>query len=146
MERSNPILADYKSLLVFRNIGRELLHKLETTMCEPTYAPFFKNVLQTPANELTFTYLGFTFITRIELFFQNDRMPGQAYITTYIIQLQPYQQEQEIISYSFDLNYTVSDIFTEKDFAFHYLIDFHQQLKKHYSDEHKPFPIRIMER
>jgi len=142
MNHSNPIFADHKSLLVFRSMGRKLLQQLAIVMSDEAYASLFKNVKSLHPNELTFTYLDLPFKTRIELFFRNDKLPDHAFIATYHMPEQPFKEEQEIISYSFDLKYNVNDIFTEEDFAGHYLIDFHQHLKKYYSDEHKPFPIR----
>ena len=143
MSHPNPIFADYKSLLVFQNMGRRLLQQLAAAMNEPAYATFFKNIKSPHPNELTFTYLNLSFKTRIELFFRNDKLPDHAFIATYYIPEQPFKEEQEIVSYSFDLKYNVNDIYTEENFAGYYLIDFHQNLKKYYSDEHKPFPIKM---
>jgi len=143
MNHYNPILEDHKSLFVFRNMGLKLLQQLRSVMCEQTYSPFFKNVSTIGQNELTFTYLGQSFKTRIELLFRNDKMPDHAFIATYHIPEEKFKEEQEIVSYSFDLRYNVNDIFSQEDFADHYLIDFHQNLKKYYSDDNKPFPIKV---
>lgn len=141
MHRLNPILEDYKLLLVYRNIGIKLLQQLKAEMTAPPYAPFFKNINLTDINELYFTYLQNNFKTGIEIFFEYSKMPKTAALATYYLH-EPLAAE-EIVSYAFDLDYNVNDIYDLDTFAEHYLIDFHQNLKKSFSEHHRPFTIKL---
>jgi hypothetical protein len=139
----NPIIEDYKLLLVFRNMGLKMLQQLGTEMEGKTYNPFFKNVSFTEKNELFFSYLEHNFKTQIELFFNHSKMPKSAVIATYHLQQHSAKGPEEVISYAFDLNYNINNIYTLENFAENYLIEFHQNLKKNFSDNHMPFPINI---
>ena len=140
---TTELLNDCKKLLVFKNIGIKLLNKLKATLADSPYSGFFKNISTTDQNELLFSYLGQNFKIRIELYFNNEAIPNQAYLTTYRLPEQQLRNDEEIISYPFNLDYTVNYGFTIDDFAVNYISDFHQKLKQHYSESHKPFPIRI---
>lgn len=142
MQRLNPIIEDYKLLLVFRNVGVQLLQQLKAVMSNTTYHRFFKDLSITDQNELSFSYLHHSFKTRIEIFFNHSRLPKSAVLATYY--LYPGKSEpDEIVSYSFDVSYQVNDIYTANDFAEPYLIEFHQNLKKTFSDYHIPLAIRL---
>ena len=143
MNRLNPIVEDYKLLLVFRNIGLQLLLQLKTQMGTIPYSNFFRDITITEQNELYFSYLQQNFKTGIELYFNHSRMPKTARMTTYWLRPEQNPQNEEIISYAFDLNYGVNDIYTLDDFAEQYLIEFHQNLKKSFSEHHIPFAIRM---
>lgn len=146
MNRDNPITEDYKLLLVFRNIGLKLLQHLKEVMYRPPYNSLFKEMTVAGKSETGFSYLEHNFITGIELFFNHSRMPRSAFIATYYLHPERGKEREEIVRYSFDLDYNVNDIYTPEDFAEHYLIEFHQNLKKHFSDRHDPFPIRISDK
>lgn len=141
MPRFNPILEDYKLLVVYRNIGSKLLLQLKVVMSAPPYAAYFKSLNLTDTNELYFTYLHYRFKTALEAFFDYSKMPKTAVLTTY--QLREPLEPEEIVSYSFDLDYNVNTIYTLETFAEHYLIDFHQNLKKSFSENHVPFAIKL---
>ena len=143
MNHLNPIVEDYKLMLVFKNIGLQLLQQLKTQMGAPPYNNFFRDFTVTEHNELNFSYLQQNFTTGIELFFNHNRMPKTALIATYWLRPGNAAKSEEIISYAFDLNYQVNDIYTLSDFAEHYLIEFHQNLKKSFSEHHIPFAIRM---
>ena len=142
MNRLNPITEDYKLLLVFRNMGIKVLQQLRAVMQEPAYVPLFKNLALTEQNELSFSYLDYNFKTTIELYFNHSKMPKSALLTTYYYPGNTKNRE-EIVRYSFDLDYRINDIYTLDDFAEYYLIEFHQNLKKSFSDNHDPFAVRI---
>ena len=146
MNRENPITEDYKLLLVFRNIGAKLLQRLKEVMYRPPYGSLFKETAVAGKGETGFSYLDHNFITGIELFFNHSRMPRSAFLATYYLHPERGKEREEIVRYSFDLDYNVNDIYTPEDFAEPYLIEFHQNLKKHFSDRHDPFPIRISDK
>jgi hypothetical protein len=146
MNRLNPITEDYKLLLVFRNIGVQLLQRLKEVIGKPPYAPLFKERPATGKNEIGFSYLEHQFSTGIELFFEYSRMPRSAFIATYSLHPERGKDSEEIVRYSFDLDYTINGIYNLEDFAEYYLIDFHENLKKQFSDRHDPFPIRISDK
>ncbi len=139
---TSDLLNDSKRLLVFKNMGLKLLNKLRSTLVEGPYVSLFKNISTTDQNEVLFTYLGHNFRIQIEMYFSNDAIPNQAYLTTYRLPEQQFRNEEEILSYPFNLDYTVNYGFTIDNFAPNYILDFHQKLKQHYSESHKPFPIR----
>jgi hypothetical protein len=143
MNRLNPIVEDYKLFVVFKNIGLQLLQQLRMQMSMPPYSNFFRDVAITEQNELLFSYLQQHFKTGIELFFNHSRMPKSALLATYWLRSDRTAKNEEIISYSFDLNYQINDIYALADFAEHYLIEFHQNLKKSFSEHHIPFAIRM---
>ena len=145
MNYQNPIVEDYKLLLVFRNIGLKLIQQLRELIRKPPYNMLFKELAVTGQNELAFSYLEHNFTTQIELFFNHSRMPKTASITTYNRHAGKKEPE-EIIRYSFDLDYNVNDIYTLENFAEYYLIEFHQNVKKSFSDNHSPFTIRITDK
>jgi hypothetical protein len=142
MNRLNPITEDYKLLLVFRNMGTHVLQQLRKMMQEPAYNTLFRNIVLTEQNELSFTYLDNSFKTGIELYFNHSKMPKSAFLTTYY-HPDNAQGREEIVRYSFDLDYRINDIYTIEDFAEYYLIEFHQNLKKSFSDNHLPFTVRV---
>ena len=144
MNHLNPILEDYRLLVVYRNIGVELLQQLKTTMMAPPYAVFFKNININESNELHFSYLQYNFKTGIELFFDYSKLPKTALLATYYLNGQT--TAEEIVSYTFDLNYNVNDIYALSDFAGHYLVDFHQNIKKTFSEHHWPFTIKFTDK
>src|SRR6059036_3114823 len=116
MQRSNPIIEDYKLLLVFRNVGLKLLQQLKGLMSTLPYSNFFKDVSLTDQNELLFSYLHHTFKTGIEIYFNHHHMPKSALLATYYSH--PGKKEaDEIVSYGFSLNYQVNDVYTIDDFA-----------------------------
>lgn len=145
MNYENPLVADYKLLVVFRNMGSKLLQQLKEHLLKPPYNSLFKDVVLTNQHDLLFTYLGHAFSTRIEVFFNYSRMPKSAFIATYPAQPQAKLTE-EMIRYSFDLDYMINDMYTLDDFAEYYIIEFHQNLKKTFSEHHMPFPVRITEK
>jgi hypothetical protein len=142
MNRLNPITEDYKLLLVFRNMGTQVLQQVRKVMQEPVYSPLFRNLSLTEQNELCFTYLGHSFKTGIELYFNHTKMPKSAFLTTYYYP-ENTKDREEIIRYGLDLDYTINNIYNVNNFAEHYLIEFHQNIKKSFSDNHAPFSIRI---
>ena len=142
MKDNNPIIEDHKQLTVLKKIGLELLQQLKAAMAEQPYASYFKNINTTEPNSITFTYLGLPFTTRLELFFNNTRLPAMALLSTYLLPDEKSSSPAEIVGYAYDMKYTVNHIYTSEDFAVPYLIELHQNLKKHYSDEHKPFPLK----
>ncbi len=142
MKWQNPIVEDYKLFLVFSNMGHKMLQQLKMAMSTPLYSPYFKDVVLTDQNELFFTYLDHSFRTGLEVFFNHSRMPRSALVATYRLQKNT-QEEEEIISYAYDLNYNINSIYTPENFAEYYLIEFHQNLKKCFSDNHHPFRIKI---
>ncbi len=146
MNHQNPITEDYSLLLVFRNIGVKLLQRLKEAMAKPPYNAFFKETPAAGKAEIQFLYLEHQFITGIELFFDGSRMPKTASVATYYVHPQKGKDREEIVRYAFDLGVTVNDIYTADDFAGHYLIEFHQNLKRQFSDRHDPFAIRIGDR
>ncbi len=139
---NTEMINDYKRLMVFKDIGIKLLNQLKEAMSGNAYAVFFKKISISEQKELLFTYMGQQFVVRIELYFDNTAMPGEAYMATYHIPEEKFRDYEEIVSYSFDMNYTVSRMFTSENFAEPYLADFHQNLKLHYAQHNKPFPIR----
>jgi hypothetical protein len=144
MNRQNPITEDYKLLLVFRNIGIKLLQQLREAMYRPPYNTFFKEVPAAP-HEIRFSYLGHQFTTAVELFFNHSKMPKTAFVATYLLSENGTARE-EIIQYSFDLGYNINGIYKLDDFAEFYLIEFHENLKKSFSDHHHPFPLRVTDK
>jgi len=142
MSRLNPIIEDYKLLLVFRNVGLQLLQQLKAVMSSPPYSPYFKNLTITDQNELLFTYLQHPFRTGIAVYFNHSRLPKSAQIATYYTP-EGKSGPEEIVSYGFDLNYQVNDVYALKDFGEPYLIEFHQNLKKTFSDLHIPLALRL---
>lgn len=146
MTNSNPIFEDHKQLTVLKKIGLKLLQQLKVAMAEQPYASYFKIANTTEPHRIAFTYLSLPFTTRLELFFNNTRLPAMALLSTYLLPDETSTEPSEIISYVYDLKYTVNHIYTSEDFAVPYLIELHQNLKKHYSDEHKPFPLKGMDK
>lgn len=142
MHRSNPIIEDYKLLLVFRNVGLQLLQQLKAVMSSAPYSQYFKDITINEQNELHFSYLHYHFKTGIEVYFNHSKMPKSALLATYYWQ-PGAKAADEIVSYGFDLDYQVHDIYTLKDFAEPYLIEFHQNLKKTFSDNHIPLALRL---
>ena len=136
------LLNDHKKLSVFKNIGLKLLSRLKANLVEAPYAGLFKNVSTSDQNEILFSYLGQNFRIGLEVYFSNEAVPNQAYLTTYRLPEHQFRNEEEILSYPFNLDYTVNYGFTVDDFAPNFLSDFHQKLKQHYSESNKPFPIR----
>lgn len=143
MNRVNPIVEDYKLLLVFKNVGLQLLQQVKTTMNTPPYGAFFKDITLNEQNELLFTYLHQNFKTGLDVFFNHSRMPKSALLATYWLRPGSPTGSEEIVSYSFDLDYNINDIYTLNNFAEHYLIEFHQNLKKCFSEHHIPFSIKL---
>jgi hypothetical protein len=142
MNRLNPITEDYKLLLVFRNMGTQVLQQVRKIMQEPIYSSLFRNLVLTEQNELCFTYLDHSFKTVIELYFNHTKMPKSAFLTTYY-HSENKKDREEIIRYGLDLDYSINNIYTINNFAEFYLIEFHQNVKKSFSDNHTPFSIRI---
>jgi hypothetical protein len=143
MNWQNPIVEDHKLFLVFKNIGLQILQQLKVTLTGELYSNYFKDTVVTEKNELLFTYLDHNFKTQLEVFFNHSKMPQFAFIATYYLRPEKFKDPLEIVSYAFDLNYNINKIYTLQDFAEYYLIEFHQNLKKSFSDEHTPFPIRM---
>lgn len=144
MNHQNPIVEDYKLLVVFKHIGLKLLQHVKDQLAKQPYAFIFKDVALPEPHELRFSYLGYPFSTRIEAFFNFSRMPKTASIATYHAALQ--KEPEEIVRYSFDLDFVINDVYTLENFAEYYLIEFHENLKKTFSEHHTPFLIRIGER
>lgn len=142
MDHLNPIIEDYKLLTVFKNIGQQLLQQVKGAMSAPPYTNFFKEITLTEQNELHFSYLQHHFKTQIEVFFNHSKMPKSAFIATYHLPQDKGKDVGEIISYAFNLDYTINGIYTFDDFAAYYLIEFHQNLKKSFSDNDAPFAIK----
>src|SRR6476646_3668600 len=142
MHRLNPILEDYKLLIVFRNVGLKLVQQLKATMSTAPYNTLYRDISLTDQNELLFSYLHHSFKTGIEIYFNHSKMPKSALLATYYLATGKKEAE-EIISHSFDLDYRVNDVYTLEDFAEPYLIEFHQNLKKSFSDNHVPLAIRL---
>lgn len=143
MNHPNPILEDYQLFVVFRNIGLKMLQQIQAVMSAPPYNTLFKTTAVTTQNELPFTYLEHRFKTQIEVFFNHSLMPKSAFLATYYLDTDTKKNPEEIISYTFELDYTVHDIYTLEDFAEHYLIEFHQNIKKTFSDNHLAFAIKL---
>lgn len=140
----NPIIDDYKLLLVFKNMGTKLLLEVKNLMGKQPYNAVFKAGEITQQNEMFFAYLDYNFRIGIELFFNHTRMPKSALLATYYLSSEKGGAKEEIISYAFDLDYVVNDIYTLDNFAEHYLVEFHQNVKKSFSDSHTPFSIKLM--
>ena len=143
MHHQNPIFEDAQLILVFRNIGVQLLQKITAVMSAPPYNTLFRTAAISGQNELPFTYLDHAFKMQIEVHFNHTRMPKSAFLTTYHVDASHKNGREEIISYAFDLDYTVNDIYTLETFAEHYLIEFHQNVKKSFSDNHMAFQIKL---
>lgn len=142
MNRINPITEDYKLLLVFKNIGLKLVQQVKVCMSSQPYNSFFKEVTMTEQHELRFSYFNHKFKTGIELFFNHSKMPKSAFLATYYLPAETEKSKEEIVSYAFDMEYNINDIYTFDDFADYYLIEFHQNLKKCFSDNHIPFTLK----
>jgi hypothetical protein len=69
-------------------------------------------------------------------------MPKSAFLTTYYFP-ENSKNREEIIRYGFDLDYSINNIYTINNFAEYYLIEFHENVKKSFSDNHTAFSIRI---
>jgi hypothetical protein len=143
MHHQNPIFEDVQLLQVFRNVGVQLLQQVTAVMSAPPFNTLFKAALLTGQNELPFTYLDHTFKMQIEVLFNHTRMPKSALLTTYHVDAMYKNGREEIISYAFDLDYTVNGIYTRETFAEHYLIEFHQNVKKSFSDNNMAFQIKL---
>lgn len=143
MNEANPMLDDYKLLVVFKNIGLKLIQEVKVAMSRPPYNGLFKCSGVTEQNEMLFSYLEQPFKLQIEVFFNQTRMPKTAQLTSYFLQPDKTKRNEEIIRYTYDLDYNVNDIYTLDNFASHYLIEFHQNVKKTFSDNHVPFGIRF---
>jgi hypothetical protein len=143
MNWQNPIIEDHKLFLVFKNMGLKILQQLKVILNGDLYSTYFKEIILTEKNELLFTYLDHNFKTQLEVFFNHSKMPQFASFTTYYLRPERFKDPLEIVSYAFDLNYNINKIYTLQDFAEYYLIEFHQNLKKSFSEDHTPFSIRI---
>ena len=143
MSSSNPIVDDYKRLQIFNQIGIKLLQQLKTVLSKPPYNQYFKSLITTEKNEMIFTYWDQHFKTRVELFFKNNKMPTVAFLATYYIPEGSVSTTEEIISYPFDIAYNINNIYSLEDFAEPYAIEFHENLKKTFSDNHLPLPVRM---
>lgn len=142
MNTFNPIADDLKLLTVYRNIGLQLLQQLRKTMITPTYTVVCKPAVVNEDNVLPFTWLKYSFQTRIDVFFEGARLPKTALLATYLMPT-ANGKEEEIVSYDFTIDLNINSIFTIQDFAEPYLIDFHQNLKKVFSDNHNPFVLKF---